>query len=80
MKVRVLAMILAGAMVLGMAACSSPASDSTNHPADHTVNKNGVYHKPGLENPTTNCVACHGSDLRGGTAGVSCYQCHGQKW
>jgi len=72
--------ILAGTVAFWMAACSSPASDSGNHPADHTVNKSGVYHKPGLSDPLTNCVSCHGADLKGGSVGVSCYQCHGQKW
>jgi mono/diheme cytochrome c family protein len=43
-------------------------------------NKGGTYHKPGLNDPLTNCVACHGADLRGGTTGVSCFKCHGQKW
>ncbi len=80
MKAQALAIIMAGGVALGMAACSSPAGDSTSRPADHTVNKSGVYHKPGLDNPLANCVACHGADLRGGTAGVSCYKCHGQKW
>ncbi|OGD22026.1 MAG: hypothetical protein A2W03_15685 [Candidatus Aminicenantes bacterium RBG_16_63_16] len=72
--------MLAAAAALGMAACSSPAGDSGNHPADHTVNKGGTYHKPGLENPLADCVACHGADLNGGTAGISCFRCHGQKW
>ena len=48
-------------------------------PADHTISRDGVRHLPGLEDPETNCVACHGADLRGG-AGPSCYTCHGQEW
>lgn len=27
-------------------------------------------------NGYTSCAQCHGSDYRGGTSGVSCYQCH----
>lgn len=46
-------------------------------PADHTVSKDGFMHKSGLDQPLTNCVSCHGSDLTGGTSGVSCYECHG---
>ncbi|MBI5375978.1 MAG: choice-of-anchor D domain-containing protein [Candidatus Schekmanbacteria bacterium] len=46
----------------------------------HTVNKDGVYHRPGLNDPMTNCTECHGSDLKGGSVGVSCYSCHGAKW
>jgi hypothetical protein len=51
-----------------------------NPPADHTVNEDGFMHKSGLNQPLANCVGCHGSDLKGGTTGVSCYECHGQKW
>lgn len=62
--------------------CSSTETPSTssNTPSDHTVNKNGKMHKTGLNNPLTNCISCHGNDLKGGTSGKSCYSCHGQKW
>jgi hypothetical protein len=53
---------------------------SVNPPADHTVNNSGIRHKPGLQNATQNCVSCHGQDLTGGSAGISCYSCHGKKW
>ena len=53
---------------------------SSSVSSDHTVNEHGVLHKSGLNDPTTNCVSCHGSDLKGGSSGVSCYSCHGQKW
>ena len=51
-----------------------------NPPADHTISKDGFLHKSGLDQPLTNCVSCHGSDLEGGTTGVSCYECHGKEW
>lgn len=51
-----------------------------NAPADHTVSKDGAMHKPGLQDPLTNCSSCHGQDLTGGSVGVSCYECHGKKW
>lgn len=51
-----------------------------NPPADHTISKDGFLHKSGLDQPLTNCVSCHGSDLKGGTTGVSCYECHGKEW
>jgi DnaJ-class molecular chaperone len=59
---------------------NSSNNSSNNVPADHTTSVHGVNHKPGLNNAATNCTSCHGSDLKGGTAGVSCYQCHGKKW
>lgn len=61
--------------------CTSPTEPTTSvSPSSHTVNKNGVMHKSGLTDPLTNCTECHGSDLKGGSVGVSCYSCHGKKW
>lgn len=71
--------ILILAAILFMA-CSSPNESKYDPPADHTLSKDGAKHKPGLEAPIANCVSCHGSDLRGGESGVSCYECHGNKW
>jgi cytochrome c553 len=51
-----------------------------NPPADHTISQDGFMHKSGLNQPLTNCVSCHGADLQGGNVGVSCYECHGEKW
>ncbi len=31
-------------------------------------------------NGTSNCVSCHGTDLRGSGSAPSCYSCHGKKW
>jgi len=62
-------------LVLALAA----ACGGSEAPASHTVNKNGVMHAPGLTAPLTNCVACHGSTLQGGS-GPSCTSCHGQVW
>lgn len=33
-----------------------------------------------LQTGTSNCVNCHGTDLNGGLAAVSCYRCHNNKW
>ncbi|MCP4310946.1 MAG: hypothetical protein GY790_06755 [Bacteroidetes bacterium] len=49
-------------------------------PSDHNVSQDGAMHKSGLQQPLTNCVACHGDDLEGGTTQVSCYECHRKKW
>ena len=51
-----------------------------NPPADHTISKDGVMHKTGLEDPELNCANSHGADLSGGTSQVSCYECHGVEW
>jgi hypothetical protein len=60
--------------------CEKSNDSKHNPPADHTISKDGFMHKSGLEQPLVNCVGCHGSDLKGGTAGVSCFECHGTKW
>jgi hypothetical protein len=60
--------------------CSSPNKSSGNAPADHTISKDGIKHKTGLNTPQTSCVSCHGQDLRGGTSETSCYTCHGKEW
>ncbi len=65
---------------LFLTACGKDPVSSGNAPSDHTVNKDGVKHKTGLSNPPQNCVSCHGSDLKGGDVGVSCFSCHGKKW
>ncbi len=54
--------------------------DTSGAPANHTIDKGGTYHKPGLYEPLANCVSCHGDDLRGGTAPQSCFSCHDRKW
>jgi len=68
------------ALMLAASCSSSTSPDNPNAPADHTVVKSGASHKSGLSNPEANCTQCHGSDLMGGTAGVSCFKCHGKKW
>ena len=73
--------MLVGVLLLLGCSANNPVSDNSGSAPDgHTVNKSGVMHRPGLTNPTENCVSCHGSDLKGGTVGVSCYSCHGKKW
>jgi mono/diheme cytochrome c family protein len=71
--------IMAALAVSFLWGCSSTESP-TDVPPDHTVNKGGALHKSGLENPEQNCVVCHGSNLQGGTSGVSCFKCHGKRW
>jgi hypothetical protein len=74
---------LIGAIAVAPLGCDDDDEEFTgpsNAPASHTVSKDGVRHLPGLTDPETNCVACHGADLRGGPEAPSCFTCHGQKW
>ncbi len=67
---------------IGLLQCttSTEPTNNSNAPSDHSVNKNGVMHKSGLQSPLSNCINCHGGDLKGGDVGVSCFSCHGKKW
>jgi len=76
-SVKVSMILLMLALIIG---CEKTNSSNYNPPADHTISKDGFKHKSGLEQPLVNCASCHGSDLNGGTTGVSCFECHGTKW
>lgn len=67
-------------MLILFVACEKDDLPKYSPPADHTISKDGYLHKSGLDQALTNCVSCHGSDLKGGTTGVSCYECHGKEW
>ena len=75
--VKVSMMLLMLALIIG---CEKANDSKHNPPPDHTISKDGFMHKSGLKQPLVNCVSCHGSDLKGGTTGVSCFECHGKKW
>jgi len=78
---RIWPVLLAGTFITAAISCGEAPSEPGNLPDNHTVNKDGARHAPGLENPTTNCVECHGADLRGGAAGQpSCFSCHSKVW
>jgi len=68
------------AMIVLFIGCEKTNDSKYNPPADHTISQDGYMHKSGLTQPLVNCVSCHGADLRGGTTGVSCFECHGTKW
>jgi len=70
-------MLLMLALIIG---CEKTNDSKHNPPSDHTISNDGFMHKSGLGQPLVNCVSCHGSDLKGGTVGVSCFECHGIKW
>lgn len=61
----------------GVDAGASDASGGDAGPQNpgHTEDLGGTFHRPGYDDPLTNCTSCHGADLRGG-AGPSCYSCH----
>jgi len=75
--VKVSLMLLMLVLITG---CEETNNSKYNPPADHTISKDGYMHKSGLAQPLVNCVGCHGSDLKGGTTGVSCFECHGKQW
>ncbi len=60
--------------------CSLPTESKYDPPSDHTISKDGAKHKSGIKSTLENCISCHGSDLKGGTSGVSCYESHRKKW
>ena len=60
------------ALLLTLAACGGEPG--------HTVDKYGVMHEPGLQDPMTHCTSCHGASLEGGEESPSCTKCHGKKW
>ena len=72
-------MMILAVMVLFIG-CEKTNNSGYNPPADHTISQGGYMHKSGLDQPLTNCVSCHGADLKGGSTGVSCFECHGTKW
>jgi hypothetical protein len=75
-----LIMTIACTILVTTLACEDSAAPD-DAPEGHTVIKDGVAHATGLDNPTVNCTACHGADLRGGDNGEpSCFTCHGQLW
>ncbi len=76
-----IAMILLLTAAVGVSACDGDPTLPADAPAGHTVNKDGVAHRPGLTDPMANCTQCHGAELTGGEDGEpSCFSCHGQKW
>ena len=76
--------VLVALVAVAPLGCSDDDDDEftgpSNAPASHTISQDGVRHLPGLNDPETNCTACHGADLRGGAGAPSCFTCHGQEW
>ena len=72
--VRILSILLL-LLVFTIACEESDDLPKYSPPSDHTKSEDGFLHKSGLEQPLVNCASCHGSDLKGGTSGVSCYEC-----
>lgn len=78
-KLRIILPLVFGIILL-TACTKKEVGPEYNPPADHTISQDGYMHKSGFNDPLTNCVTCHGSDLKGGTTGVSCFECHGTEW
>ena len=66
---RILNLIPGLMLIMSLCTCELPR----DAPDDHTIELGGVWHKPGLENPTENCVECH-RESRAGP--ISCLECH----
>ena len=67
-------------LAVALAGCSDETAPA-DAPEGHTVVEDGVAHAPGLNDPQTNCSACHGATLEGGADGEpSCFSCHGREW
>jgi len=80
MKVHTAGMVLIPFLILFLIIACEKNDHKYTPPADHTISQDGFMHKSGLNQPLANCVSCHGSDLKGGTTGVSCFECHRKKW
>ena len=72
-----LLLLLTAVAAVGSVSCSK---SRYNPAADHNVAVSGARHKSGLKEPASNCISCHGGDLKGGNSGVSCFECHGNEW
>ena len=82
---KILPAVILLAIFFGCSNSSEPTQSTSNTsssvvPVDHTVSEKGVMHKSGLNSASTNCISCHCSDLKGGSAGISCYSCHSKLW
>lgn len=88
MKIRLL--VLALALVFLVVGVQLPGVDGPigtdasaaekNVPKNHTVDKDGALHAPGLDTPDKKCAVCHGDDLKGGKKAGSCFECHEKNW
>ncbi len=67
-------------ILLLIVACETTMESENNAPADHTINEDGIMHKPGLNKPDENCTSCHGENLQGTDKAPSCHSCHDKKW
>lgn len=73
-------LILAGVLLLAIGACGSStpnskavySSDKGTHPAGWLP----LGHATAAKADGNSCIECHGDDLTGGIAGVSCLSCH----
>lgn len=60
----------------GFDAGSDQDAGQRYHPVGWSVPDGGAFHGPASQQGLGACTTCHGPDLTGGTAGVSCDQCH----
>ena len=58
---RLAAIVLVSLVALG-AGCDDDPTLPVDAPEGHTVSQGGVAHMPGLRDPETSCVTCHGQE------------------
>jgi hypothetical protein len=65
--------------LLWLAGCSDDKTPitSTSHPESWNTTGSAVFHGTKvLEAGYNSCKSCHGTDLKGGKTGISCFACH----
>ncbi|QWV94264.1 hypothetical protein KP004_03505 [Geomonas oryzisoli] len=75
---KVLSFAVLGVLALALSGCGDANPQATFDPAagKHPANWLPSGHSDAAEEDINGCAECHGQDLRGGIAKVSCVQCH----
>lgn len=75
---KALSFAVLGALALALSGCgdANQRASFDNTTGKHPVNWIPAGHSAAAEQDINGCAECHGEDLRGGIAKVSCVQCH----
>ena len=67
--------------IVGCYNCHDALWQTDNHTESRSAGAyENVMHKVGSVQAETNCVSCHGADLKGSLSRPSCYECHTDLW